>query len=872
MTRLLSLALGSLAILAVASGQTVEITKNSGDSTGGRSKDASTKDEDGKILYSGRPLEAWVADLKDDDALIRDEAVEVLAQLGRRARSALADLRKLLKAGDPDLRIRAALAVWKVGGDSTGVPEVLAEGMKDASSAMKREALVALGAIGPDAAVATNAIVLCLDDPDATLRNQAANTLQQLGRAARPALFASLKGESPTVRQNVLVQLGTYMAAHLDKGDIPALTARLGDDTPRCRVEAARILWAMGRTGAPVVAALLEGVEAPGGDLQAIILQTLQGSTDKPKSLLPLLEVCLRGDNVHTRIQAARVLLEVEKKPERVLPIYLAVLADSTNQSQGHWNYAISALVELKADARPALPRLIELVKTPNYYSHDLNLVLTNIGTPAVGPLLEILQSTTLPVGSYSYETAVVALGTLGPPAAKAVLPLLSSRDATIRIRAIRVVSALGTHAKDAVPKLVEAIHDPSVRAAALQALGNLGGLARPAVPRLIELAKDRDFNLRLLSLQTLASIRPDAKEVVPLCLPLLRDPNASVRQAALQLLAAVAPEHRAILPATLKFLDDPDTRVAALHVIGAMGPAGAKAVPQIAKLLDDPHEDPKQRALYTLSQIGPAAKSAAPALFALLASSDANTVQAAANALRNIEPDAKSSLPKLIAFLEKSKDYSAVPILALLAEYGQAARTAFPTVLAILEDPTRLPQVRATAAFALSRISPARAKKEALPPMRKLLALPDQRLTVAEAIFQTDDTDKEAIAVFESQLGRAVPSVRGSVCDVLGRIGPPAKRFLPKIREQCKDEDVYLRSSAAMAAYRITKDAKEALPTLGAILENPKLQYSKTYAADYLGEMGIGAIPLLTKLRTLRSSGDAYTRSRMASAVYKIE
>jgi len=473
------------------------------------------------------------------------------------------------------------------------------------------------------------------------------------------------------------------------------------------------------------------------------------------------------------------------------------------------------------------------------------------------------------------FETAIAALGSLGQPAAKAVMPLLSRRDANVRIRAIRVVSALGADAVGAMPKLIEAIRDSSTRDVAAQALGNLGDLARPAVPRLIEMANDRDLTLRLLSLQTLTSIRPDGKDIVPLCLPLLRDPNASIRLAGLQLLVAVAPEHRAILPASLKLLDDPATQLAALNIVGTMGAGAAKAVPRIAKLLDDPHEDPKQRALYTLSQIGPAAKSAGPALLAQLESRDANTANAAASALSNVAPDAEASLPKLIAFLEKSKDYSAVYILTLLAHYGPAAEKAFPTVLAVFEDTSRLPPIRTNAALALSRIAPARARKEALPRMRKLLVLtapPDQKLILAWAIFQTDDTDKQAIALFDSHLGHAVPFVRGGVCTVLGQIGPPAKRFLPQIREQCKHEDYSLRSSAAMAAYHITKDAKEALPTLEAMLADTKQPYSRGYAAYYLGELGVGASPLLPKLRTLRTSGNPYARSQAASAAFKIE
>ena len=862
MTRFSSLVLGS--IVAVACGQPLGIPAAT------PTIDV-TKDKDGQTLYSGRPLAAWIGDLKDKDLLRREEAIEVLAGIGRPAESATAELRKLLKADNRNLRIRAALAVWKVGGDSKGVPEIFAEGLKGASTIVRREAILALGSIGPDAAAATTALVDCLDDPDYTLRNQVANTIRQFGKAATPALLGCLKSKSAITRQNALIHLGV---TSLGKEHVPAVSALLRDDTPRCRVEAARLLWKMGETGPPVVAALLEGVKAPNGEFQPIILQTLSNSTERPKTLLPVLRVCIDGFNDYYRVQAARILFEVEKKPDRVLPLYLEILRDPSVENRGYAGFAMSAIADMKADALPALPRLIELVKTSSRNApYDLRKVLAGIGTPAVAPLVEILESSSLPADSHGYETAIAALGDLGAPAAKAVLPLLSSRDEAVRVRAIRVFSGLGAHAKDAVPKLIEAIPNRSlaVRHAAVQALGRLGEVALPAVPRLVETAGDRDANLRLLSLQALASISPDTEEFVPLCLPLLRDPNASIRQAALQLLLAAA-DHKAILPAALKLLDDPLTRGVGLTLIGAMGTGGAKAVPRLAKLLAESDARSKQVIVVALGQIGPPAKAVAPALLDLLTSTDSNLVNCVAQSLRNIEPDAKASLPKLLASLRKSENLVAGPIFTLMGRYGKSAEEAFPPLLAILEDTTRRPQVRASAAVALSRISPARAKKEALPAMRILLATAEEKFVVASAVFLADPADKSAIAFFESDLRSTAFGARSNACSTLGRLGPAAKRFLPLIREMRESKSYLDRAVAAQAAYLITGDAGEALPTLEAMLDDKAQPWSQGNAAYYLGEMGVHAKHLLPKLRAIRAGSDANARARAALAVRKIE
>ena len=509
--------------------------------------------------------------------------------------------------------------------------------------------------------------------------------------------------------------------------------------------------------------------------------------------------------------------------------------------------------------------------RTPLY---GIRGVLAGIGTPAVAPLVDILESSSLPAGSPAHETAVAALGDLGRPATKAVLPLLSSRDDAVRVRAIRVFAILGAHGKEAMPKLIEAISDRSltVRNAAVQALGSLGETARPAVPRLVEAAEDRDVNLRLLSLQALASIRPDTKDIVPLCLPLLRDRNVSTRQAALQLLASIASDNKAILPAALDLLDDPAMRASGLSLIGAMGADGAKAVPRLAKLLAESDARSKQAVVIALGQIGPPARATAPALLDLLTSPDTNLVNCVAHSLRDIEPDAKAGLPKLLASLEKSENLVAFPIFTLLGRYGKSAEEAFPPVLAILEDTTRRPQIRAAAAVALSRISPARARKEALPAMQTLLATAEEKFVVASAVFLADPTDKGAIAFFESDLRSPAYGARTNACSTLGRLGPAAKRFLLGIREMRESKSYLDRAVAAQAAYLITGDAAEALPTFEAMLDDTAQPWSQSNTVFYVGEMGVHAKHLLPKLRAIRAGGDAVARARAALAVRKIE
>src|SRR5207244_3202404 len=88
----------------------------------------------------------------------------------------------------------------------------------------------------------------------------------------------------------------------------------------------ARVLWSLGQGDKPVIDALTEGVRSGDFALRIRVLGTLAGSAELPRTLVPLLEVVLRGTDPYERLQAARLLYRIEKKPERVLPLYLAAI------------------------------------------------------------------------------------------------------------------------------------------------------------------------------------------------------------------------------------------------------------------------------------------------------------------------------------------------------------------------------------------------------------------------------------------------------------------------------------------------------------------------------------------------------------------
>src|SRR5690349_5422186 len=79
----------------------------------------------GEPEQAGRPLSAWVNDLKSDNALVRDEALEILPRFGANGKAAAPAIKPLLKDPLIATRARAAIALWSIEGKDEATLAVL---------------------------------------------------------------------------------------------------------------------------------------------------------------------------------------------------------------------------------------------------------------------------------------------------------------------------------------------------------------------------------------------------------------------------------------------------------------------------------------------------------------------------------------------------------------------------------------------------------------------------------------------------------------------------------------------------------------------------------------------------------------------------
>lgn len=276
----------------------------------------------GEPEFAGRPLSAWVKQLKEDDTPRRRRAAAIaLGQLGinnpETLPVVLASLGKAARNdGSPEVRRQAVSEIAQQKSDeSTAAVEDLTEALRvEKVPAVRLELAIALGRFGAAAAPAVKPLTDCLPDADPKLRAEAAGALGRVGpaaAAATPVLLIQLNDQDPTAQREAVAAISRVKPT--DTASVAlALVKILSTTSPTLRRDLLESLGRLGDHGTPTLTAISDNVTHGNLDVRLAAINALSRFGVPAASAGGRLTTAFRTDT-HARLResAARALVSV---------------------------------------------------------------------------------------------------------------------------------------------------------------------------------------------------------------------------------------------------------------------------------------------------------------------------------------------------------------------------------------------------------------------------------------------------------------------------------------------------------------------------------------------------------------------------------
>jgi hypothetical protein len=799
---------------------------------------------------AGRPLSAWAGDLGSSSTLVREEALEVLAQFGVEGKPALDAIRPLLKAPQVKTRLRAAFALWKIEGKSDALFPVLVEAAREQRRELRILVLDIVQKLGPLEGQASAALVECLADSDIMVGTPAQQALLRLGTSALPALTAGLKHKDDTVKRQVL-------------GLLAGLGPRAGSAAP----------------------AVLDLAKHPDAAVRRQALNFLFIVRPTPREAIPLFEAALKEEEMLLRLQAAGALWDADRRVKDVLPVLVEALKerkDITVRQQ-----ASAVLGRMGPAAKEVVPALIELARgeSSGEMAREVGAVFGRM-KPLPAEQLETLLTdrearlrelafVALRGAAPTGEAAVAALARALPrvpereqinicsalgmtvPSARAGVPALvaalKGKDANVAAAAARALEQIGPWAEAALPAALDILKDEkqplAFRAQASVILGRIGPPAKAAVPALIELLRKRELTYRQRNelIQAFGTIGPPAGEALPVLVELSKSGPVIVRAVALESIWSIDPGHPAVVPGFVSLLRADKQRGAPhlLQFLPVLGRCGDEARPAVPLLIEGLKQAGQVRLrtnyVRAIGQIGPAAREAVPVLREQLAEKEVDYRAEVAVALARLGAIDEDVLAALGASVRGGNIYARMIALQTLNDLGPQGRSVAGAVLQAWRV-EHLPYNRIPLAETAALLDPKTAR-EMIPWLREQASLPTsmEGPWAAAVLWAIEPEAKEVLPMLLRTLRdeKAPPETayrRVVAAEALARIGPPAREAVPDLlaainaapdpkttaEEKATQEfqTISLRLAAAAALWRVDpKHRDKALATFRTLL-----------------------------------------------------
>jgi hypothetical protein len=563
--------------------------------------------------YFGKPLSFWLEGLKSKDLLERDEALQVIGQVGPAGKDAVPLLKPILK--DPALatRLKAALALWAVQGDGADAIPTLAEDFPKMSTGQKQQVFAYAANVKKPDQPLFDLFAVLLDDP--VYRAQVPTTLTKLGPDAVPFYVKLIDARKGKDRAQMI---GAMPLAFLYPSQGDVLAKYLKDPDPICQAYAAAMLLQASLKTDEVVPLLVEQAQSKEKEVADVALWNLANYRPVLEKAGPAYLAALKHENIQYRLAVVQPVLQTH--PEKADDV-LRILEEGLKHDAINIRYRTYTLItELGPKGDKLVPTLMKMLREAKTLQ-DAAPILGALGPHAprvAGEIGEMLFED--PKGVSGARLLVPQLRAFAPHLVEPVTKALEGDDLPRKQLAVKAARWFpASEGGKLVASLAPLLRNEELAGPTLEALEVFGRESRPAAAPVFAVY-DRPNGAKWLPAVRRVLLRMEPEPpALDAMLKKLKDrdqPTGEERLFAAEL-ALLHPERRKEAVAWLEPIVTRKVRgdlFRAWAILEKVGPDAAPLVPELAAQLKANPRD-VENMYKVLIRIGPPAREVVPTL-----------------------------------------------------------------------------------------------------------------------------------------------------------------------------------------------------------------------------------------------------------------
>ena len=342
-------------------------------------------------------------------------AADALARIGPAAVPALISV-----LGEEDLRGLAAMILGDLGSAAKPAVPALLEAARDSRLEVRREAYLALAAIGPDAIEAKSELLKTLAEKGNPGQVGAAYALVKMSaREAIPELRKHAGGPVPEGQPERMLQaVSAWGLLQFNPDDkeivalaMPKIIAMLQSPVTVARREGANALAMLGSRAAEAIPALLKALPDEEAEVRADVLHALGEIGLKDAKAVAAVIPLLHDESPEVRVAASVALGRAGAAAAGAVPLLQQAVEDGSPMEQTVAVWALLKIAPTPELKKRAVPLLTAALSHPNPLARrEAALTLGNLGADAKSAVAALKEAATDDPDQTAREAAAAAL------------------------------------------------------------------------------------------------------------------------------------------------------------------------------------------------------------------------------------------------------------------------------------------------------------------------------------------------------------------------------------------------------------------------------------------------------------------------------